>query len=440
MRHFPGLLLTLVLLNGCSKTDTEKVDFSAMALQCQGCNILLLNIELLRADYTGLIGKKGDSATINIDNFFKKSIQFTDATSPAGESYRSNLSILTSRQAFDYPYSQQNIDKYIKSRKNNSESTVNNALTEQLIKFPSVAESFNANGYHTISLNQGIRAGSHLHLDRGFNKHKNWNQKQEPFENLVRELNLTLDSALRPFFILFRPETLHPFPYYYPDSRKNILESTDISIKHRKDFGMYAIRARGDIDLKSRRVAHHAIYQQQVRYVDEQLQIIFDKLRQNNLLENTIVVLYSNHGSGLGDNGIDKLAVSYQSCVHVPLLVLHPKITNPVIVADPVSLVDLAPTLLDLVSLPPMPTATGKSLIRTYSKSDPSATKIAGRNDADEFIRNGTMKLIVKNAERHELYDLSADPGETNDLSAGQNQTVQNLEQDLIKIKLGLQN
>ena len=59
-------------------------------LYCPKCNIILLNIDLLRADYVGLINPSQD-LTPNIDQYYNNAIQFTNAISASGATYMLSL-------------------------------------------------------------------------------------------------------------------------------------------------------------------------------------------------------------------------------------------------------------------------------------------------------------------------------------------------------------
>ena len=65
-----------------------------------------------------------------------------------------------------------------------------------------------------------------------------------------------------------------------------------------------------------------------------------------NSYENSIIVLYSNHGDGLYDNKVPNHGVSYQSCVSVPVLIKHPKVDKFIAVKPTVALIDLIPNNL----------------------------------------------------------------------------------------------
>ncbi|HTJ41555.1 MAG TPA: sulfatase [Kofleriaceae bacterium] len=141
-----------------------------------------------------------------------------------------------------------------------------------------------------------------------------------------------------------------------------------------------------------------------------------------------IFVVTADHGEGLGDHGTSYHSSDlYDSQTHVPLV-----ITGPMIVArhldEPVQLVDLAPTLLDLAGFVPpgMPEMDGASLAPLLTGArgpDPDGgyafmAQVADRSveQSERAIVVGHLKLI-DDGDHLELYDLRIDPNELHDLS-----------------------
>lgn len=418
---------------------TRQINLAGLDLSCARCNIILLNIELLRADYVGILSGSHPSDTPNIDRFFSHALMFEDVSAPAGESYRSNLAVQTAMNAFHFRASEKEIQKFVGRYDRSSYNQANQRVAEMLTRYPAMAEYFQAGGFHTVSMNQGVRAGKHLLLDRGFDEVINWSRQRISYIKTVDELVAKLKAEdRRPFLIHYRPEVLHPFPYYYPDSRPVITAPGEIFNHHRPRFARYNVRFRPSLSKERRREVHHRIYRQQVQYMDDELGRVFSTIKAMRLDESSVIVLYSNHGSGLGDNGVDKLAVSYQSCIHVPLLILHPGLDRAVRITAPVALIDLVPTLLDISGLTIASHFDGASLLREPTGFDGPLPYLTGRNDYDEYVREGNLKLIVKNGKLLELYNVSKDPAEAVDLSDKLPAEVRRLKAALEEFKLSV--
>ncbi|MDR3438850.1 sulfatase [Telmatospirillum sp.] len=166
--------------------------------------------------------------------------------------------------------------------------------------------------------------------------------------------------------------------------------------------------------------------------VDDSLGRIMSYLHQNNLDKNTMVVFYSDNGFLIGDHGLIDKRNAYEGSVRVPMVVYAPGmipagVTNPVLVRN----LDLAPTFLDVAGLSKpqqfegvsvLPVATGKVKPSEWKNVDfvyeyfwewtfpMTPTTFAIERDRLKYIQyHGVWDI-------EELYDLSNDPDEMNNL------------------------
>jgi choline-sulfatase len=147
----------------------------------------------------------------------------------------------------------------------------------------------------------------------------------------------------------------------------------------------------------------------------------------------TLIVLTADHGEAFGEHGeITHSVFAYDTTLRVPLIVAGPQVAAGVVVADPVSLVDVAPTIATMAGLDrfdgdgrPLPTS---GLPAPASGLRPPTSRVLY---AESFaplldfgwsplrtIRSGGWKYIA--APKAELYDLTRDPGETRNLAAAE--------------------
>ncbi len=168
-------------------------------------------------------------------------------------------------------------------------------------------------------------------------------------------------------------------------------------------------------------------YRRIVRLVDEQVGVLLSGLRSRGLLEQTLIVVVSDHGEGLGDDprlpGNHGKFV-YNPLVHVPLAIRIPGVSaNSIETA--VSILDLHPTLIELAGVDPPPVA-GQTLVPHLAADTPPAWLNRRRalplNESDQFgVVVWPYKLMVRKAENlSELYDISTDFDEKTNLSAAQ--------------------
>ena len=159
-------------------------------------------------------------------------------------------------------------------------------------------------------------------------------------------------------------------------------------------------------------------------FVDRMLGKIIDALERTGLSENTIVVYTSDHGEQLGEHGMWWKSTFYEGSVGVPLIISGPTSLGSSRVFDAnVSLMDLGPTLLDLVGAPPLPNIDGRSFkcLIDGNSSDwtdkvvAESTGLSGLPPIMRMIKRGTWKLIYYHGHEPQLFDLSTDPDELHD-------------------------
>ena len=166
----------------------------------------------------------------------------------------------------------------------------------------------------------------------------------------------------------------------------------------------------------------------QIALIDHNVGRILLALEEADLARNTVVVYFSDHGDWLGDHGLVlKGPMHYEGLLRVPLIVRGPGVPAGVVVGDPVSTVDLAPTILDYSGVEPLlGTRHGDSLrpliegdaARDYALNEwellPGRTGVAL---SLRTVRTRTHKLTVdRRSGAGELYDLASDPEEETNL------------------------
>jgi choline-sulfatase len=162
-------------------------------------------------------------------------------------------------------------------------------------------------------------------------------------------------------------------------------------------------------------------YLGEIAYTDAVVGRLMAWLRDNGQLDRTIVVVTADHGESLGDHGEAAHAYFiYNATTHVPFIVRTPwGLTGRN--ASRVSGVDLMPTVLDLVGLPPEPDLDGRSVARALFDPQAALGQVAYSETYFPRYHFGWQHLRSLRDERYtfidapepELYDLAADPGET---------------------------
>jgi len=173
----------------------------------------------------------------------------------------------------------------------------------------------------------------------------------------------------------------------------------------------------------------HDLYSGEIAYADESLGRLLDRLKSLGVYDNTLVILTSDHGEGNGEhNESTHSTLMYNSTLHVPLIIRHPKLLGAGQRVKPwVGTVDVMPTILDILDLDIPEDIQGSSLwpyvetpedISSAVKNEIYAETLSPRvsNGWGELrgLFYGDIKYI--HGPRPELYDLSVDHDELNNL------------------------
>lgn len=155
-------------------------------------------------------------------------------------------------------------------------------------------------------------------------------------------------------------------------------------------------------------------------YVDSQVGRVLEQLEASGHSDDTVVVLWSDHGWHLGEKGISGKKSLWEESTRVPLMFAGPGVTGGQACDSPVELLDIYPTLLELAGLPSKGGLEGLSLgpqLRdsTTVRDRPAVTT---HNQGNHAVRTQEWRYIVYANGDEELYDLTEDPNEWHNIAA----------------------
>src|ERR1035437_7670997 len=180
-------------------------------------------------------------------------------------------------------------------------------------------------------------------------------------------------------------------------------------------------------------------YDGEIAYADRELGRLMDSLRRHSPPEKTLVAVLSDHGESLGEHGEYSHGVFlYDSTLRIAFLLSGPGVPSGLRVTQQARTIDFLPTILELIGSPAPAGIEGASLVPFFSGKD-ADTAISYAETLYPKINLGWAELrgIRTNqwkyirAPRPELYDLSRDPGETNNVLAEHSSEVRKLEAQL---------
>lgn len=156
-----------------------------------------------------------------------------------------------------------------------------------------------------------------------------------------------------------------------------------------------------------------------VTFVDYYVGEILNALENSKYKDNTVVILWSDHGYRMGEKGSFAKHALWQEATNAPLIISMPGREKTGICDAPVEMLDIYPTLIDLCGLPSYPRNEGKSLKPLIENPDEGSAFYAittyGRNN-HAVVSNGYRYIHYEDGSE-ELYNRNADPNEWNNIA-----------------------
>ncbi|WP_417850916.1 sulfatase [Thalassoglobus sp.] len=160
-------------------------------------------------------------------------------------------------------------------------------------------------------------------------------------------------------------------------------------------------------------------YLASVSFVDSQVGRVLDALEESGKADNTIIVLWSDHGWHLGEKGITGKNTLWHESTRVPLIFAGPGIESGAICKQPAELLDMFPTLIDLCDLAPRNDLEGHSLVPQLKNADAPRKwpAITTHNAGNHSVVTDQYRYIHYADGSEELYDILHDPDEFTNLA-----------------------
>lgn len=172
------------------------------------------------------------------------------------------------------------------------------------------------------------------------------------------------------------------------------------------------------------------LYSGEIAYTDGRLGRLLEHIESLGVLDRTLVVMTADHGEGLGEhNEATHAVLAYNSTLHVPLIIRTPATMGQPgkVIEERVGLVDLVPTILDLLDIELPEHLQGRSLTGLMQDEQQIAPQYYAENISTRLthgwgelrvLYDGSFKYI--HGPRPELYDLQSDPDELNNLASAE--------------------
>lgn len=408
-------------------------------------NLILITVDCLRADHLSCLGYS-KRTTPNLDNLASGGVLFSEAISVSHWTTPSFLSIFTSTYPLMYGG-----QLYITRLRTN------------------VAEVLKEHGYHTAAFHSNPWLSSHWGYHRGFDTFDYTIQKSRRRSLLSRPKELGkriigTNGKLYEFLYQVYAALVIGCPYikgedlnkkairWLHDNPNNFflwLHYMDVHEPYVSPQQALLPFRRWHVCKLDRKAKNHPhslspeelnelieLYDAKISYVDEMISSFLGMLKQNNILENTFVIITADHGQQFMEHGYyGHRFCLYDELIRVPLIIVGPGLKAQV-VSQQISLLDLAPTILDMIeiekpkaflgnSLLPL---TGQNKLRTgnleaISEADTTGNRLLNfetrRLDTNQrmvSLRTAKWKYIYIEGGQDELYCLEDDSKETKNI------------------------
>jgi arylsulfatase A-like enzyme len=389
-----------------------------------GPNVIVIGADTLRADRLSCYGY-AESETPHMDALAADGVRYAEMTAQASWTKPSIATVFTSL----YPSSHTATGKP-------------HRLPQAVI---TLAEVLAASGYHTGGFADNPSISASFGFDQGFADYV-YLTPDHLFAGNEAASQTALYQALRRVWAMVTAEQIYPQRFYQEASVVNAraldwLESNkktrfflflhymdphDPYFEHPYNGAGYA-RASNQNPDPALAPIFSQLYDGEVRYLDEHLGQLFDWLNAEGLYDDTLIILTGDHGEEFQEHGGWWHGQTlYQEQIAVPLIIKYPQQARAgSVVVELVRSLDIAPTILDVSSVPIPASMMGRSL---WSDSEPPSYAYAEEDHEGNVLhalRSSTHKLILANTDNPRglpsegLFDLVADPGEQDNLFTG---------------------
>jgi arylsulfatase A-like enzyme len=395
------LIVALFSSSGCAKRQADK----------QLVNVILISIDTLRADRLGCYGYERPTSP-HMDRIAAEGVLFEDCSATSPWTLPSHASMLTGL----YP-ARHGLKSF--------ENTEAASLPTQCV---TLAEALRQQGFLTAAIVNSHYLNQRYGLHKGFTDFtyiKESFDRRSPSE-VGDKAAEWLNSHKDPFFLFIHYYDVHSDYASLPAYEEQFVRRYSGPIDGTTEQ-MAKLIDRGNVhtSLADDDVRHLIdLYDASVRQIDEEIGKLMETLTASGLLENTLVVITSDHGEEFLEHGsILHGRTQFQELIQVPLIMRGAGLPRGTRIGEMTSLVDLMPTILKMLDAQSAQKLDGVDLCLLWQNSGQTSSERFLFSEANQVgeqfaVRLPRYKLIFdRPAMRVELFDLVEDQYEQHDVS-----------------------
>ena len=433
LRYINGIALAFLIILGVLHVY---IDIETKSNRINRPNIIFIYLDALRPDHLGCYGYHRNTST-NIDYLAHSGVLFKNAFSQAPSTYPSVHTCLTSKYGHYFFEKQQ---KKI-------------GLNNRYLSLPEILKNY---GYYNVGISSspvitksetsaglgGFGQGFDI-FDDSICDGKEWNWQWRSPEGVIETAIRWLNRGYQKKFFLFLYIMDPHDAYHSPEPYNSLYDPGYIgkeAISEGRTFPYLSKILRGDTaDLNDADIHHlKALYDGEIKYADVQIGKLLKHLRQLKLLDNTLIVLVSDHGEEFFEHeGLQHSNTLYNEVIKIPLIFYYPKFLprGVTINKELVQSIDVVPTILDIINIDKPQGMQGESLLpllkegsepwRDYAFSeavfvDTKSIITKSWKYIHHFKTSLAMEGLSDKYTKNKLYNLKNDPLETHNVYASE--------------------
>lgn len=447
-----GIVFIICVLTFLSCTKEEKEIVSS--------SVIVITIDALRADGLSLYGNPS-STSPELDRIAGEGVYFHRAIAPFVCTTPAMAALMTGLNPYYRPDEGWQFGSFFGLSRFSRDEVVGGMNPD----LQTLAEILRDNGYHTIGFSTNPHLAEKTHFNQGFEEYTDFqgyfdrNEEERiplahacsaPAPVVLKLAEDKLREIEEPFFLWIHLMDVH-FPYLAPVPYNRLfdrgflyLDDLILSETYQalimEQYGEKSYRdfkTLEELGITKKALTDHmkGLYLGEIRLVDDSIGKFYDFLQDQDLADNTLLIITSDHGEEFMEHGClshHGLTGAKHELINIPLIMLFPDgdpLNTGTGIDSQVRLVDLAPTIVDFLgltdSVPPME---GKSLLSVIRGEEEEGRLGCISAPWFETVVNDRWKYIrMKDPEREELFDRQVDPGETRNLAEAQPEKIKEM-------------
>lgn len=397
-------------------------------------NIVLITIDTLRADHLSCYGYNRETSP-HIDKIAEKGILFKNVIAPSSWTAPSMVSLFTST----YPVNH-GVTYGLNWRRKKEYSQ--DVFSKKLTTIPEVLKKM---GYTTFGVSSNHNLTKDLGFARGFDYFR---YLDFPSASEIQEFVYSWEDIIKKsgkyFLWIHYMDPHHPYharsPWIADYAPQSLTRTLNFSDKSSGELNRLIPTFKSNPQQLSNLIA---LYDSEINYVDSHIGELIQKF---DLERNTVLIITSDHGEEFLEHGLIGHAWNlYQETIHIPLIIKLPYSSEKQLVDKSINLIDIMPTILDILDIEPPEQTVGTSALEKEGLLFFLERMFMGNGESEysfaELDKLLNLKAVITpqwkyiydyDKKTEQLYNIKSDPGEFTNLADKEPDRCTKFKKDLL--------